>query len=56
MKKLLSILAVIALSGCAHVEFAKRDMKITSPIFNYESHTEGAKVEKTLPPSIAPQP
>lgn len=38
----------LLLAGCSHAEFGKRDMKVTTPLFSYESHTEGFKGEKQI--------
>lgn len=49
----LSLLLVLA--GCTSVKVGKRDMEISSPLFNYKSHTEDFSGSKeTQAPVSAP--
>lgn len=57
MKKLfLPVLLVSLVSGCTSMEFDKRDMKLTTPIFSYEAHTEGLRASKIPKAVVNPSP
>lgn len=50
----LLLLAALALAGCETVSVQKREMKITTPLFSYESKTEGFSGSQAATPAPSP--